>query len=196
MTYREKLKDSRWLRVRESLLLERGERCQSCGETKGLTIHHGYYRFMTEPWEYDDSSLWVLCWPCHERVQLTLTQIHQIVGHIHPDEYDVVKERVCNSTFDLRFGITKDDLSEILVEEQEAESTLYSEYSVSIISSTELGPTVAYDLDDAVCQRFPGIEVGVSTPGGERDGIVSVSGPDSEITSMIEAWSYKWSGQY
>lgn len=196
MTYQEKLKDPQWIKKKEALLRERGEKCQSCGKTKGLTIHHGYYRFKTAPWEYEDSSLWVLCWPCHERVQLTLTQIHQIVGQLHPDEYGAVKDRVCHSTFDLRFGITKDDLAEILAEEKEAESNLYSEYSVSIISSTELGPTVAYNLEDAICQRFPGIEVGVSTPGGERDGTVSVSGPDAEIASMIEAWCHNWSGQY
>jgi hypothetical protein len=196
MTYKEKLQHPQWLKKRAALFEERGERCQSCGETEGLTVHHGYYRFKTDPWEYEDSSLWVLCWPCHERLQLTLTQIHQIVGHIHPDEYEAVKDRVSDSTFDLRFGITKDDLEEILAEEKEAESTLYSEYAVSIISSTELGPTVAHDLEDAVCQRFPGIEAGVLTPGGERDGIVSVSGPDSEISSMIEAWCHKWSRQY
>lgn len=197
MTYQEKLKDSRWLRMRESLLLERGENCQSCGTSKvTLTVHHGYYRFQTDPWDYENSSLWVLCWPCHERAQLTLTEIHQMIGHIHPDEYVAVKDRVCDSTFDLRFGITKDELAEILQEEKDAESALFTEYSVSIISSTELGPTVAYDLEDAVYQRFPGIDVGVSTPGGERDGIVSASGPDRDIASMIEAWCHKWNGQY
>ena len=187
----------KWLEKREELFKERGYRCQSCKTTdKTLTVHHGYYRFNAAVWDYENSSLWVLCWPCHKRIQLKLIEVHRIIGHIHPDDYDSVKQRIDDSTFDLRFGVTKNDWSEMVAEQQEAESVLYSDYSASIISTTELGSTVAYDLEEAICQRFPGIETGVTTSAGERDGIVCVSGPDSEIISIIEAWSHKWGGQF
>ncbi|MCB1245164.1 MAG: HNH endonuclease [Verrucomicrobiales bacterium] len=212
MTYQEKLKDPQWIKKRETLLSERGEICQSCGETKELTIHHGYYRPKGDPWDYEEGSLWVLCWPCHERLQVSLTEIHQIVGHINPKSYGkfkevlgksidgfevgITKNEIDDSIHEYQFGITVGELAEILKEEKDAERAIYSAYSVSIISSSELGPTIAYELEEAVCQRFPGIGTGVYEAGGERDGIVSVEGPDAEIASMIEAWCHKRSGQY
>ena len=70
LSYREKLMDERWLQKRQRLLDSRGQRCELCGCIGNLTIHHGYYRFKTDPWDYDNASLWVLCWPCHEKTQM------------------------------------------------------------------------------------------------------------------------------
>jgi len=192
LTYKERLRDPRWLQKRELLFESRGEKCQSCGETKELTIHHGYYRFKADPWDYEDESLWILCWPCHERVQENLVRIHEIIGHLHPDDYPEVLDRIYDSTFEFRFGLTKEEVAEILRDERSAEAESYSSYSVSIISSTELGPTTAYDLEDALTSRFPGISTGVSRCGGERDAVAVVSGPDDEIASRIQGWCDKW----
>jgi len=194
MTYQEKLKDPRWLVKRDKLLQNRDEKCQLCGTSDKLTIHHGYYRPKGDPWDYEDESLWILCWTCHMRSQKILTDIHQKIGHINPGEYEDLKQEIGGKVFEFQFGISEEELSEIFRKEKDIESTLYSEYSVSIISSAELGPTRAYYLEDALRLRYPGLEICVSTRRGDRDCSVSVSGPDQNVVSRIEAWCENWQG--
>lgn len=49
-------------------ILERDEwSCRLCGETaKTLHIHHKFYTFGVEPWDYPDEILETLCVECHE----------------------------------------------------------------------------------------------------------------------------------
>lgn len=192
MTYKEKLRDPRWLKKREQLLLRRGEKCQSCQSSKHLTIHHGYYRPQGAPWNYEDDTLWVLCWTCHERVQNTLTEIHQLIGCVHPDSYSEIQSRIGDATFEHRYGISQEELKEILQEVKEAESRTYAEYSASITSSNELGPTLAYNLEDFLRDRFPGIDTEVLSTSDERDAVAEISGPDQEVVDQIRHCCDKW----
>ncbi len=66
-SYSEKLKDERWIKKRELVRNRAGNQCEDCGAMdKGLEIHHCYYLYGYEPWEYPTDSLRCLCKPCHK----------------------------------------------------------------------------------------------------------------------------------
>lgn len=66
-TYREKLKDPRWQKMRLSIL-ERDEfTCQICFNSENtLHVHHRYYAQVENPWDYPPHALVTLCEDCHE----------------------------------------------------------------------------------------------------------------------------------
>ena len=82
-SYSEKLKDPRWQRRRNEILLRDDYTCQLCGSTEDqLHVHHRAYEKGKEPWEYEDGSLVTLCWKCHEDVgrlskHLTIASSHR-----------------------------------------------------------------------------------------------------------------------
>ncbi|WP_343614419.1 hypothetical protein [Flavobacterium sp.] len=65
-TYSEKLKDKRWSNKRDVVREKAGFKCQDCGSQKSLEVHHCYYKFGLEPWQYPIDSLRCLCSNCHE----------------------------------------------------------------------------------------------------------------------------------
>lgn len=66
-TYSEKLKDPRWQRRRLEILNRDEFTCQKCGDKENtLHVHHRWYKFGKEPWEYPDEILITLCHNCHE----------------------------------------------------------------------------------------------------------------------------------
>lgn len=65
-TYSEKLRDSRWIEKREVVKQNAGNKCQDCGSKANLEVHHCYYQYGREPWEYSFDSLRCLCRKCHE----------------------------------------------------------------------------------------------------------------------------------
>ena len=66
ITYSEKLRDIRWQEKRNSVKEKADFKCQDCGSNKSLEVHHCYYRFGLEPWQYPIDSLRCLCSNCHE----------------------------------------------------------------------------------------------------------------------------------
>lgn len=78
-----KLKDPRWTRLSAKL---RGQRkcCAFCGSTTRLQVHHGYYESGKAPWEYPESSLWVLCPKCHRWMDHYRKAAVKLVGKVHP----------------------------------------------------------------------------------------------------------------
>lgn len=70
MTYFEKLKDPRWQKKRLEILEAANWSCEDCGGKKNtLHVHHCYYEFGRDPWEYDRDTLMALCEECHETRQ-------------------------------------------------------------------------------------------------------------------------------
>ena len=68
MTYSEKLKDPRWQKKRLEILERDNWACQRCFDTNStLHIHHLYYDFKFDPWEYEDETLITLCEECHQK---------------------------------------------------------------------------------------------------------------------------------
>lgn len=66
-TYRQKLLDPRWQRLRLVILARDQWTCQICGNTTNtLHVHHVLYHEGSEPWEAPPFELVTLCATCHE----------------------------------------------------------------------------------------------------------------------------------
>jgi hypothetical protein len=65
-TYREKLLEPRWQRVRLRVFARDGWSCVACqGTTRTLHVHHLLYEAGKEPWESHPNTLATLCEVCH-----------------------------------------------------------------------------------------------------------------------------------
>jgi hypothetical protein len=65
--YAEKLKDPRWQKKRLEIMGRDDFRCQICGDSDSmLMVHHRYYIWGKEPWDYASDILVTLCEACHE----------------------------------------------------------------------------------------------------------------------------------
>lgn len=66
--YNRLLEDKRWKEFRLKVLSERGDKCECCGGTHILQIHHTFYISGKMPWEYNIDDMRVLCKKCHQRI--------------------------------------------------------------------------------------------------------------------------------
>lgn len=66
--YNHLLEDKRWKEFRLKVLSERGNKCECCGGTDVLQIHHTFYIKSKMPWEYEINDMRVLCKRCHQRI--------------------------------------------------------------------------------------------------------------------------------
>lgn len=66
--YNIQLLDARWKERREQILKHKGQKCEICGKTKGLHVHHKRYIYGKYAWEYKMKDLMVLCGQCHEKI--------------------------------------------------------------------------------------------------------------------------------
>ena len=66
--YKHLLEDKRWKEFRLKVMSERGNRCECCGGTHILQIHHTFYISGKMPWEYDIKDMRVLCIMCHQKI--------------------------------------------------------------------------------------------------------------------------------
>ena len=78
--YARKLNDPRWQKVRLQVMQRDGWECRRCGHVKPLQVHHGYYQFGLEPWEYPLDSLSSLCEECHEIADQARETIKMLAG--------------------------------------------------------------------------------------------------------------------
>jgi hypothetical protein len=81
-----------WNRIRNEIIIERGRKCQLCGETKGVMNLH-------EIWSYDDKKhlqklegFILLCAMCHHIKHIGLAGILSRQGKLN---YDRVIEHFC-----------------------------------------------------------------------------------------------------
>ena len=85
-TYSEKLRDPRWQRRRLEVLNRAGFCCQLCYDSETeLHVHHNLYRRKTDPWDYPDHELRVLCKPCHQSEEQSREDLLSILGVIPPE---------------------------------------------------------------------------------------------------------------
>jgi hypothetical protein len=81
--YLEKLKDPRWQKLSAQVKDDAGWACAYCdAKDKTLTVHHSYYEWGLEPWEYPAESLHCLCEQCHEKYQAIYKAIKRQLGRI------------------------------------------------------------------------------------------------------------------
>jgi hypothetical protein len=65
-TYSEKLRDPRWQRMRLEVMNRDEFTCQVCYDKAAtLNVHHRWYRFGADPWDYPAEALVTLCESCH-----------------------------------------------------------------------------------------------------------------------------------
>lgn len=90
--YSQKLKDPRWQKKRLEILQRDDFTCQKCkSENKALHVHHKYYLFDNEPWDYHPDILITYCFECHEdeefmkSVHSELPKIILINGYTNAD---------------------------------------------------------------------------------------------------------------
>lgn len=68
LTYNEQLKSPRWAAFRERVLKDRGARCERCGSSERLQVHHLRYKRGKLAWQYDMKDVLLLCDRCHARL--------------------------------------------------------------------------------------------------------------------------------
>lgn len=70
--YYELLLEPEWKDRRNKIIHRDKVKCQMCGKsTSELEVHHRYYLYNHNPWEYPDHALVSLCSDCHELVHKT-----------------------------------------------------------------------------------------------------------------------------
>lgn len=68
--YRRQLRDRRWYQRRMEIMRRDDFRCRRCGATGRLNVHHRWYVYGRQPWQYPDRCLVTLCEKCHRHVHL------------------------------------------------------------------------------------------------------------------------------
>lgn len=67
MEYQEQLKDRCWKSFRKFVFDVRGKKCEICGATNYLQVHHLKYR-KVKAWEYTVNEVLVVCGSCHKKI--------------------------------------------------------------------------------------------------------------------------------
>lgn len=132
-TYYEKLKDPRWQKKRLEVLNDADFTCLYCYSSDDtLNIHHVYYEKGLDPWDYDNSALWVLCESCHKEVAKLQKEMMIQLSFSHPHFFPFdFFERFYN-LFDPR--LNKSEILECLIE-LVVNSPLYNQSETKIFTS-------------------------------------------------------------
>jgi len=99
-TYSEKLKDERWIKKRDFVRQRAENKCEDCGASNnGLEIHHCYYLYGYEPWEYPTGSLRCLCKTCHKSRDPIEKKLRGQLAHLSQDELESINYFLYNATY-------------------------------------------------------------------------------------------------
>jgi 5-methylcytosine-specific restriction endonuclease McrA len=102
--YFEKLKDPRWQKKRLEIFKRAGWKCELCGnDKKSLHIHHNYYSYGFDPWEYENNTLYCLCEDCHLTTQERHGDIALEIAKLPPG----YENAIINVLLDLQSDISK-----------------------------------------------------------------------------------------
>jgi hypothetical protein len=94
------LKDPRWQKKRLEILNASNWTCDTCDATKKtLHVHHAWYEWGKEPWDYPNESLSCLCEDCHasaelDRVELLMhlnrsnLSMLELIGYMKAEAFD------------------------------------------------------------------------------------------------------------
>lgn len=105
--YQRKLKDPRWQRRRLEILERDKWTCQMCFDTKTtLHVHHRWYRWGMEPWEYGGDALVTLCACCHKQVSQEWKVAQPELVETFKREFSAIDTRFIVDAIDYRLSIT------------------------------------------------------------------------------------------
>ena len=82
-SYRDLLKDDRWLAFCDEFKKRHGEQCYYCDSNKSVQVHHLGYKPNCLPWEYTDDELMLLCRECHDELHRFADDLWNEVLKIH-----------------------------------------------------------------------------------------------------------------
>ncbi len=68
LSYRSQLETKQWKDFRKLIFSQRGKRCEMCGATTNIQIHHLQYITGRKAWEYTPNDVMVLCRDCHKKI--------------------------------------------------------------------------------------------------------------------------------
>jgi hypothetical protein len=93
MTYSKKLQNPLWQKKRLEILQRDEFQCIHCGcNDKELHVHHRWYQFGKDIWDYPDSCFETLCFECHEYVEMCIkdstSDMQLIIRKTHIDQHD------------------------------------------------------------------------------------------------------------
>ena len=120
MTYSEKLRDPKWQKMRLEVMERDDFTCVQCGDSAStLNVHHCYYKYGRDPWEYEVDSLITLCETCHK----------------YESEFVKSKpDRMSLDTFFKTKGFTSMDIEKLINDSKDFERGYINEVCVSIVS--------------------------------------------------------------
>lgn len=90
-SYKGKLSDDRWITFSNAVKEQRDHFCECCRQKKPiLNVHHVWYDWDKEPWEYNDDAVVVLCTQCHHELHVELQKFRRFVfRHLNPQTFRV-----------------------------------------------------------------------------------------------------------
>lgn len=197
--YSQLLKDSRWTTLSARIKKERGNRCEYCG-IRGveLHLHHGLYIFGRNPWDYDETTMWVLCKKHH-----ALTHQNQMIIRLdnaikNPTELNRIAEDIrdhdeAQAYWNRRAG--HEFQKQLAVAIAESEERPFTGIEVTVYSSDELASSQALDLMQALEDEFPGLTCNITLRSG-NDCAVSITidprylDPLAELNGDVEDTDY------
>lgn len=66
--YKDQLDDDRWKAFRWFVMKIRGKKCEICGSTRCIQVHHTHYERNFKAWEYSCRDVLVVCADCHKKI--------------------------------------------------------------------------------------------------------------------------------
>lgn len=205
-TYAERLKDPRWINLRNEILKERGILCQSpgCdGTSQRFEVHHGFYVWHLEPWEYEKETLWVLCQNCHDKAHYSQAVVHRQFALKGPGTWDLDAQSIENAAEmdeQAQLDAMHAELQRAEQEQADALWSLNSGYTVTIYQSPDAPNSAAVYIAERLEHDFPGINVSVtaSTPdcNFEIYGDTAHVVPDDDQMSVIQNWLTEMCSRY
>lgn len=89
LTYRQQLRDPRWIMLATRIKQEAGWKCEHCLRPQGeieLSVHHSFYVIGLMMWEHPRSLLIPLCSECHLARQTIEQRIYMNVADVMRDK--------------------------------------------------------------------------------------------------------------
>lgn len=109
-SYSEKLRDQRWKNKSQQKKEWAEYKCQDCGSSSNLEIHHCYYRYGLEPWQYPMDSLRCLCSKCHKKRGALEMEFRAKLAEITTTDLEAITDLVTNGIL----SYPKDKVMELL----------------------------------------------------------------------------------
>lgn len=78
--YKQYLRSNTWQAIRERILLRDNQRCQMCGSTKDLRVHHMNSKYRFHEQEHPEQLI-VLCENCHTWIHTYWNTCDEIKSH-------------------------------------------------------------------------------------------------------------------